>query len=699
MPRFNQALRGVTMPVLFGTNRVSSNLVWQNNFQTIRHENEASTGGGGKGGGSGGGKGPKGDVTVSYEYKWDLMYHFGMVSEDFNLFGGWLYSERMNDDTLVAITQGGFFGGNAFFRSDVDRPQTAQLQFEEAFFHGGAATGDTAQDNWDHFESVIGAAHRFPYTTYIGFKALNLGGNANVPQLSFEIGPGAATINFDSAYIGHDDGAGASPSHAAGQHAMVGDDGNHYYFVRDGTTVNGSLWCLETGVKTDTITQTEYDDMWHDYTGLDVGRAFAFTGGEGGAVVGDYVLLWGYDTGAGSTSTWSALLCSVDTNGLLYAVGDFAERSSTIASLVNGGVLRAGILGNNTKSKPIVLMFINSIGASRDIKSVAVASINQMIAGASDLVTAGAFDGRVTNHTATLFDYMGIHQSYRAYGGFGWFAPYIDIAETQSAFGVIQYGTKYCFYIGKADIEKHIDDPGAGDANAYVASQTGNYPNGFIAEIDLGIDNDVPSQTGNLAVINAQFANYKNDIPIVPFFDAGTDKDGTTTDDNDDYLPNPSIQKITSGEAEGAYLVMFTKSFTGSEDLSPSGSYNKTRMFIYNPFSQEYDEYATGEGGLHDTVSDIGAAEGDRYNYNVAEQIRRFTNFVLLILVPRLLTKKLLYLSLGTTSLVVAKMSCHHSLFTTFLRAPFTVSALTLTTLMTHLTNSHCSIVTRRTCA
>jgi len=623
MPRFNQALRGVTMPILFGTNRVSSNLVWQNDFQTIRHENEASTGGGGKGGGSGGGKGPKGDTSVSYEYKWDLMYHFGMVSEDFNLFGGWLYSERMNDDTLIAITQGGQFSGNAFFRSDIDRPQTAQLQFEEAFFHGGAATGDTSQDNWDHFETVTGSPHRFPYTAYIGFKALNLGDRASVPQLSFEIGPGAATINFDSAFIGSDENGGPSTGRFVGQHAIVGDDGKHYYMVAEGTNTAGSLWCLEDGTKTEVITHTEYDDMWHAFTGQDAPRSFVFSDGTGAGIVGNYVLLWGHDSGGGSTSTMSTLLCSVNTSGILYAVGAYAERSSTLNSIV-GTVLRVGILGNNEDSFPVVMMFINSVSASRDIKSCAIASIDAMKDQSRvDLITAGVFDLLVTNHTSTLFDYMGIHNTYRDFGGFGWFAPYIDIAETQAALGVIQYGTKYCMYIGKADIQKHIDDPADGTNNALIASYaaSGDYPNGLIIEIDLGIDNDVPSQTGNLEIIGDQFTNYKNDISIIPFSDAGTDKDGTTEDLSDDYFPNPSIQKITSGEAEGAYLVMFTKGFNGSGDLSPTGTYNKSRMFIYSPFSQEYDEYATGEGSMFDTVADLGYSEGDRYNYAMADQI------------------------------------------------------------------------------
>ena len=99
MPRWNQSLRGVTIPVLFGTNRVASNVVWVNNFQTIRKETQQQQSGG-KGGGSGmsGGKGGGGGSTqVSYEYKWDMLFHIGMGPEPYGIFGGWVNTARMKN--------------------------------------------------------------------------------------------------------------------------------------------------------------------------------------------------------------------------------------------------------------------------------------------------------------------------------------------------------------------------------------------------------------------------------------------------------------------------------------------------------------------------------------------------------------------------------------------------------------------------
>ena len=101
LPRANQALRGATMAILFGTNRVHPHIVWQNNWNFIRHESWKSPGGGGgKAGGSGGagGKAGAGKITeVEYEYKWDLIYHLGMTAVPYNLFAAWIGPDRGHD--------------------------------------------------------------------------------------------------------------------------------------------------------------------------------------------------------------------------------------------------------------------------------------------------------------------------------------------------------------------------------------------------------------------------------------------------------------------------------------------------------------------------------------------------------------------------------------------------------------------------
>lgn len=522
IPRVNQALRGVTMPILFGTNRVASNIVWQNNFQTLRHESSESSGGGGKGGGSGGGGkgGSKGSQTnVSYEYKWDLMYHFGIVSEDFNLFGGWLGPERMNDDVLLAISQGGASSIN-FFRSDVDRPQTAALAFTEGFFYGGWSTAnDSGQgENWDHFESVVGPAHRFPYTAYIGFKELNLGEQARIPQLSFEIGPGNVDLDFNSAYIGNNDVLfGVTPSFI-GQGLVKGADGNTYYVCnpRSGSSV-ASIHRLEDGTRTDHISDTEFDTL-ATAEGLDPGSTLEFTAGRGAATIGgtNYFLLYGLDIGGGSSSTHAFLLCQVGATGLVEVIGHYRAGSNNINSTPTEW-LRVGISGEQTEDDPIMLAASNSVGVSRDFTIYTLPSVNRMktgvIAGGTEL------DDTLRDYSGTFGEYWGIHQSARFTRGFGWFLPAVTVGQSPT------WNTRWYFNVNAADIASDDADPGATNASSYVNSTKGTYPNGHIGYIDLGvIVEGSPPAASSVTVANDDFTDNITKTGNAPFDDDGLNR-------------------------------------------------------------------------------------------------------------------------------------------------------------------------------
>jgi len=634
MPRINQALRGVTMPILFGTNRVSSNMVWQNNFQVIRHETAESSGGGGKAGGSGmGGKsgGKNTSTTVSYEYKWDLLYHFGMVSQTFNLFGGWVGAQRMNDDTLIAITQGGA-GSINFFKSDVERPQTASLVFEQGFFGSGAETSNITAENWDHFETTEGGAYRFPYTSYIGFKAMNLGTSAIVPQLSFEVGPGASDIEFDSAYIGHA-AHSLTKSYVIGGSMVLGLDSNHYVIVgTDGGTNACAVHRVEDGTQTDFITGAELDTL-ATAAGLDGSSQYAFTSNVTAFVIPgtNYFILYGQDIGVGTRSNHAFVLCEIDANGLATQVGGAQFRSNDLASNIST-LLASGLAARNAaefadvEEQIVVIAFENNTGASRDFSIGSVATIAQM----KDVLVedfTGAFDGKVKDYSATVGDYFGIHQSSRSYKGFGFFLPNITYTLGEDAPPI--FYTNFFFYIGKADVEAHNDTPAASDANSYINSNRVANPNGWLAAMNVGFfTGGVPVLINGPTIVNSNFIDNVTQEVIAPFDDAGENLDGTT-DDNDDYDPSPFCSIVTSGEAAGAYIIVFSKSFTGSEDLSPSGSYNKGRMFLYNPVAEGTDnskggvftQYGTGEGATFDSVSDVGVTEPNRYNHTADIQM------------------------------------------------------------------------------
>lgn len=110
MPRFNQSLRGVTIPMLFGTNRVNSNVVWVNNFQIIR---VTTTSGPPPTGGSGLTQPAPitTQTTISYRYKWDMLFMLGMVPTPAILYGGWSDARRISQASIDRIKNGGTLSG------------------------------------------------------------------------------------------------------------------------------------------------------------------------------------------------------------------------------------------------------------------------------------------------------------------------------------------------------------------------------------------------------------------------------------------------------------------------------------------------------------------------------------------------------------------------------------------------------------
>ncbi len=193
-PRFNTAVRGQQYPVLFGTNRVPGQILWQDNFEAIRSESEGG-GGGGKFGGSGGGKAPKtGSAGGSYTYKMDAIYHLGFVPVPVTLIGGWLGGERISDGSITSISIGSSSGFESLAQDD-DDPDTAGISYDEGIFFAG----DIDEENdWDHLTSAVGHPIRWPGTTWVGFAGMDLGSTASLPQLNFEVGPEAGVTEANT---------------------------------------------------------------------------------------------------------------------------------------------------------------------------------------------------------------------------------------------------------------------------------------------------------------------------------------------------------------------------------------------------------------------------------------------------------------------------------------------------------------------
>ncbi len=625
LPRANQALRGATMAILFGTNRVHPHIVWQNNWNFIRHESWKSPGGGGgKAGGSGGagGKAGAGKITeVEYEYKWDLIYHLGMTAVPYNLFAAWIGPDRVGDDTLRAIVQEDPFNviGSLQITSLVELDNNSFLRFEDAFFYNGFDTTNenNAGEAWDHFETVVGLPHRFPSTVYIGYKQLNLGGVSAVPQLSFEIGPGQATFDFDSAYINQYDPPSAQVHQFLGQD-VIEANGLHYYFTGASPGSGaGSLVALETGLVTDEVSSADLNTLAHD-AGLDVATSFTYTSQTGGAVLNKkYVLLWANDPDVGVNLDWAFVLCTVNTSGVLVGVGGWQTHSTSLATTINHA-LRIGVSGEGTDGDDVLIVHSNNVGAARNFTIQIVPSINDML---GPLIEGSTIDAQSVSFISDVGQYLGEHQSSREYDAFSWIAPKVDISG-----GIPTWSTRVYFYIGKADVEADNDDPVAFDASSYVNSNKAAHPNGWFAFFDLGVVRKSTPFSSSLPTICGTdewvFTGSGETILTsdAGLSDAGENRD-ETVDDNDDYLPAPFFSNITSGETEGLYIFALSKSFTGSEDLSPTGTFNRGRFFLYNPLSAIFEQFAIGEGSTFDTVSDAGVSEGNRFLYTPHDQI------------------------------------------------------------------------------
>ena len=612
LPRTNQALRGVTKPVLFGTNRVSSQIVWRKNFTTIRHESTQG-GGGGKGGGSGmGAKGGGPSTTqVSYEYKIDLLMHLGMGDSDFSLFGGWLGPERLNGETLLAIinnSNSGFGGG--LFRSQVDRPQNASLTFEEGFFHGNQATDDANAVNWDHFETEEGQPFRFPFTSYVGFKQLNLGGSAAIPQLSWEIGPGEIDLTFEPTFGDYYNSHSFSKTSSMGPSGGLirGEDGKLYHFDLSAGNNMGKLRDITSGVDVDTYTDSEFDAA-ATALGLDPGSNYTFTSSIGSNTLPDQnlILMWGQDIGLGTRSNYAFIIYKVNSSGVLEAVGGAQLRANGSLNHVSGNAV-TGVYGEQTDDDPILIMSTSQVSTSFTYHLLVVPSINQMKNIYISDSGTNEYNLRLVDLEASVSEILnkfGDHDSHRTYlqNSMGFFLPVVGIGLLGP-----EWTSKVFFYIGKGDIEWAIDNPGSASGSATIENLTGSHPNGGIFSVGINADNPIgPFVDASWTDEAANWIDATTENAVIPFADAGRRADETTIDDGSDYDPSPAVQKLTTGAGAGATLVTFFKSTDQTDtDRGTTGTFTQVQAFLWNPLEQIAKRYVKKSGSFADTATDWG---------------------------------------------------------------------------------------------
>lgn len=614
MPRFNQALRGVTIPVTFGTNRVPVHVVWQKNFTTIRHESTKG-GGGGKGGGSGmGAKGGGPSATnVTYEYKWDMLFHCGMSHDEVNMFGGWVGSERLNDETLLAILNNSSAGFSSLFRSNIDRPQNASLTFEEGFFHGASPSSDSGTGlNWDHFESEENQPFRFPYTHYIGFKALNLGGNPRVPQLSFEIGPGALDLTFNSSHIDFwgtpttVKEAGAGPS--AGM--ILGDDGVQYQVSMAAGNTMFRVRNIDAGTTLVTKSNGSFSGDANTL-GLDPLSAYSFTSGIACSIIPgkNLILATGTDIGVGLRSNRCFIIYKINSSGQLEALGGYQGRNGSLEDCDQNFI--CGVYGEGTDDDPIWIVVDSEVSGDHELFLWKLPSINQMKAITIEDTSSNNFQTRGQSLVSSVTEIdkrFGNHGSYRTWmkPAFGFGVPVISLDS-----GLPEWSTRLMFYVGKSDIEWHIDNPGDPEGTDTIYDITGTYPNGTIISIGiLGAIGLTYTIDSNVEYVNGRFIDKLTGTDALPFADSGKLVDETTVYDFDDYDPTPQFQPIQSGAAAGSTLIIFWKrNGSGSADRpADEKSFTQCRIFLWNPLKEQAIMYDTKNGSYVDTDDDWGVS-------------------------------------------------------------------------------------------
>lgn len=625
LPRSNQALRGATLNTLFGTNRVSSNITWTKNWNVERHETSSS--GGNKGGGSGGSKQPEQPGQVSYTYTWDIMCTLGMVPETYSLYGGWTNQQRMNDDVIASIGQD---FTNFSFQSPSSVPNEAQIEFVDAFYHGGSPTTDTTADNWDYWEAQEGFPCRWPSIAWIGFETLNLGNRAALPTLEWEIGPGDAQLNFLGGFIDQANGGDTGVPAPTAHEFIFGDDGERYIVGDDGTP---GIYRFDKSAGTLTLVE-EITASETETAGIAMGMpsdGYTYTTRSAGGMIqgtDKYFWTWGQGAAPNLHGAHMIVLWKINSSGIAEAVGGYMAVAgpSFGAHFINASG-SCSISKEQSSSDPILLFYTDTISGTVRPRLMAWPSINEMLTSANGGTgprinaddTEDEWDAVNLTLTSEVGLNFGSHDTYRTgvrTAKWGWFMPTAVVGLG------LTWQTQFKWYVSKADVAWHEDNPGAGFPqlpSQHIYDNEVAYPNGWIGSLDITVG-DFPSAPtmGSWSIDNANWVDFDDpDTAVVPFSDEGLDPDGTA-DDRSGYSWFPTVQKVDTGSAAGMWAAVWGKMNSPKAATSTTGEFIGARVFLWNPVDKVAAEISQVRvsGSTLDTVSDLGVTEPNRYLIN-----------------------------------------------------------------------------------
>ena len=630
IPSFNQALRGSTLPILFGTNRISSQIVWTKNWTVIRKE--SGSGGGGKSGGSGmGGKQGSQQGEVTYEYKWDLMFHVGMSDQNMDLLGGWLISERINDETIGAILAGAdsqwaTFNGLIQAASEVDSVWDsvaigaqyesgeigADFDFEDSYYHGAGATGVTF-DNWTHFQTEEGGPYRWPYTCYIGFKQFNLGSSARVPQITWEVGEGGVSLQANGASTPVQNLSDSGAKVSSTGNFMKAIDGSQWfvrgtvaYNLADGTTTDFSTIY---GAGRETLygeTPSSYNIGGYDQVVLN-GRYFVMcrsTLFPGTSTLcaeaiffqilnaaGDIEVTggWGLDAGGGITTydMWTEWVC----------VGIAGEGTDDDKIIGIGSKKDQGF-----DSRPVVSSFPSINEGVKAFKLDDYATVGNYWTG-QGYDRANTIYSEITGADSKFFEESGFN--YTTTPAFSNYSSRHFLALPIATIGLlgVTWDTKLYVNINWRLMEWHRDEP----ASVYISTFIRDtlepaYPNGCWLRLDAF---EIDPLTGDMTSDGS--GNYTVfDDPISFAGDDGVLEDGVTTNDGCYWGGDPTWQRLSTGFGAGGVLLLFAKNFAGAgvDQAVYGAAIGKVAVVIWNPLAQTWTKYATLIGSVADSYAD-----------------------------------------------------------------------------------------------
>lgn len=608
LPGINQALRGVTIPVLFGTNRCESFHTWRKNFTPIRSEGKDETGAGGKMGGSGGGgkAGQSGGGgSVSYTYTLDAMYQIGLTDGDYFMYGGWMETERLNDQTIGAISQGLEGSGGVLFGANADVPKEASLEFTEAYYYPG---GDTAP-GWTYFHqqeniNVTDAASlgmRWTHMAWVGFRGLNLGDSPATPGLQWEIGPGSGTIDLENVDYGSSDRGTVLENGFSNQMTK-----NGRWFSAASTTLHKLMYVNDDGTVTQwTTTGGGFIQTCLIDAGIDHGGGY-FLGESCMIIPGtDLALMLGHNDDGGTQNQHGFVLVDLSSHDGSLST-PFIQANCIGAVHIRGkglefkhkvtiGIGRTGLQVDTSKILVVFQQMLND-----DHWLLVLPTIAQFKAKNVDEVASGSFGLRATELPAEIgakFPGTAAGRHVSINSSIFWFLPAISGSD---------FGTNMYVYISR--------DLADTSNNAYIIANRDANPDGWVISLNIGqTDVTVLDKPIFAALVerNSDFINSSGAVSMPPT-DESTGVDGSPST-NGQYRPEVTVQKWEGVEVAGAYLVLMHKMYYGSVEAAPFGTLARVVVWLYNPISGKFTLIGRPQAPIFDTVVDAGMAEGDRF--------------------------------------------------------------------------------------